>query len=397
MQHSRPKLPLDICFGIIDAVDGEDSEYRKETLKACALTSRAWLPLARGHLYRDVRQLQESLLLPFLRTIVASPELGRLVRYFGVHFENSIVLKDPRYQKRGRCSHANPVFTALHQALPHFTRLEALRFRSEDEFANNKLLLFVGMFSALKTVTDLEIEDFVFGSFCDLVALVDPFVQLERLAMNGCNWVDLPIPRPLNVTNRRLLRTLEIGQNLYAHGLLHVCPSTVDTLSLGPPPYEITRSEDDPEEDYRALSRYTDLEVLSMKGLMSHPNRPCENEHWLGWIPEALSHVRGMNLRSFDMPLRMLALGEEMGTLRALIDHSLLTRVDEILASGSFPNLCIVNVTLEAVQPPDPEVWEEEKEDLAADIIASFPKCPGAGIDVSASVSVRTWRGSQWE
>ncbi|CDO76101.1 hypothetical protein BN946_scf184649.g27 [Trametes cinnabarina] len=384
MQRPSPKLPLDICLGIVDAVAADDSEVTIATLKACALTSSAWLPLARRHLYRNVVVWREGLIFSFLRTIAASPKLGAFVEILEIRFIHCDVppwKAHYDYAFRVRNPQGSPIFILLRHALPHFTHLHWLKFDSSYLYPCTAMLLFISQFSAVKTVTDLEIDGLVFSGYRDLVTLVNPFYQVERLVVKRCNWTDLDIPQRLDLTRGRSLRFLEFEGNLYEYGVLELCPSTVDTLFLGPPKHEPDRLETDPDEKYEALSRYTELEVLSLRASLVRPGESMWSE-WLEWVPEALSHVRSMNLRSLDLPIKIYAEGAQLDGLRGLIDWTQLSRVDEILASGSFPNLCIVHVTLEVYDLEDLELWEMEKHGLVEDLLASFSKCPDLGIDV---------------
>lgn len=81
MLPERWKIPLEVCEKIIDGVEifqWDVSGY--QTLRACALVCRAWLPRSRICLFRFVRLDSARTASRCMSTVTTSPGLGQLVQ-----------------------------------------------------------------------------------------------------------------------------------------------------------------------------------------------------------------------------------------------------------------------------------------------------------------------------
>ncbi|KAH8091421.1 hypothetical protein BXZ70DRAFT_486069 [Cristinia sonorae] len=79
LHHGFPRLPIEICEYIIDAIaisSNDFEEYHmKVTLRACALVSKAWVPRCRFHLCRIVNITSYDSLVSFARYIKSFNDL----------------------------------------------------------------------------------------------------------------------------------------------------------------------------------------------------------------------------------------------------------------------------------------------------------------------------------
>ena len=68
-----PRLPLELCYAIIDNVDNLDERDHETTLRACSLTCRAFLPASRRRLFHRVFLYNASKADLFLNIICSAP------------------------------------------------------------------------------------------------------------------------------------------------------------------------------------------------------------------------------------------------------------------------------------------------------------------------------------
>ena len=178
-----PHLPAELSDHVIDYLHNDS-----QTLAACALTCRQWLPAARYHVF-GVITLYAGTCKTFAELIAASPELALVVR----SVELSSLIQSSRIWQ-------TVDFTFLH-SLTSVTYLRLSKVRLEG-------VVFDALVQALPGVSQLLIESCWFASLHDFASLASSFPHLQDLTVLPCvarptAEVTLPLP-PLQVGLRSI-------------------------------------------------------------------------------------------------------------------------------------------------------------------------------------------------
>ncbi|KAJ3480092.1 hypothetical protein NLI96_g8598 [Meripilus lineatus] len=156
-----PQLPTEICEEIISYVN------RQETLWACALVCRSWVPRSRVQLYRaaDVRG---GRIHKFLDMIVMHPHLGVNLEqlYLGGYEDSTDIYR---------------FFGDVISLLPNITSLRYISLPIP--------YLHLPLFSSgLLSLTSLTLSEIKADSFGDFVRFVSFHKHLKELTILGCSW-----------------------------------------------------------------------------------------------------------------------------------------------------------------------------------------------------------------
>ncbi|KAI0951073.1 hypothetical protein AcW1_008212 [Taiwanofungus camphoratus] len=197
-------FPNEIVEYVIDFLDPREREDR-ETLLACALTCRAWLPRSRYKLFYSVQFSDLEQLGRFGRLISAQPCLGHLVK------ELSIGLDEFPFSARSKVYGSFPFVLAGKLAKVERLRIEGLYsplVTVPPVDARTHLLL-----SEFSTITRLEINDIRFSNLVDLERLICSLVSLSELLCDVMDWTRSGYSQ--NVSKKRVtapkLRHLYVG------------------------------------------------------------------------------------------------------------------------------------------------------------------------------------------
>ncbi len=187
MAYKGPStLPYDIYCLVVDVLAADDSDpwARYSTLRACALTSSAWLSRAHFHLYRRVVLPTRSTLLCFARTITHSPQ------QFAPLVEHIDVKVSPAHGCGWSNDHRQVAIPVPPDAIAQMAKLQSARFVGSFQFAQTpaSLVAFVRAFAACAALRKVAIHRFFIPQFRELVAIVWSFQRMASLALVECGW-----------------------------------------------------------------------------------------------------------------------------------------------------------------------------------------------------------------
>jgi len=193
----RPRLPTETCEHIIDFCAYDSWLYcRPQTLRACALTCRAWLPRSRFHLYRGISLCNASHYHNFLSTVKANPLLSTFVHELDlgepvtlddekviVTTTTTVPIEDIPTKKTLQLTgsyHNNWILGVIIHLLPLLPVLCDIRFCCLPTFCG-KTLVQLSQLRRHKTITSLSLHSCSFGSARDLVRFLSWFPFMESL------------------------------------------------------------------------------------------------------------------------------------------------------------------------------------------------------------------------
>ncbi|KAJ3480954.1 hypothetical protein NLI96_g7990 [Meripilus lineatus] len=163
-RHRRnriPRLPTEICEEIISYLDGQ------ETLWACALVCRSWLPRSRVQLYRSAK-VGRKRIHKFLDMIVMHPHLG-------VNLEQLCLGDD---------EDSTDIYRFFSDVIPLLPKITSLRY----EWVPIPYLHLPLFSSGLLSLTSLTLWCIEADSFGDFVRFVSFHKHLKELTIWGCSW-----------------------------------------------------------------------------------------------------------------------------------------------------------------------------------------------------------------
>ncbi|KAJ3476639.1 hypothetical protein NLI96_g11023 [Meripilus lineatus] len=164
-----PRLPTEICEEIISYVDN------RETLWACSLVCRSWLPRSRLQLYRSARVGRERIH-KFLDIIVMHPHLGVNVKQLDLgHYDDDADNVD---------DDSTDIYQFFSDIIPLLPKITSLRYN----YVPIPYLHLPLFSSGLLSLTSLSLVGIKADSFGDFVRFVSFHKHLKELTMNGCSW-----------------------------------------------------------------------------------------------------------------------------------------------------------------------------------------------------------------
>ncbi|KAI0369429.1 hypothetical protein BV20DRAFT_1113697 [Pilatotrama ljubarskyi] len=358
-------IPLDVCFAVIDTVATDDSESLA-TLRACALTCRAWLARARIHLYRHVTLENSEELEQFLRTVAHTGELGALVRTLRL-----VAFIGNKSQCKSSSQISGPLLPNLQVLMVESHMWLGCKLRD--------LTSLISEFSvATKSLKQLRIWGFLVGNLADFVRVFEHFPSISTLCITGCFWLNVDILPCIKGPDHgfgRDLSKLVLDGNLVEEPILRITPSWLKSLELGLP--VDCRDPVNQENCFEELARFTELEHLKMKTYALDADSPCQ------WIIEVLNSVRCTTLRTLDLDY-----WGDLGPLKATIGYSQMSMLDHVLSRAPFANvrrLCF-RISTNSDNAAEVIAMEEHSKNH---ILASFRGCQKRAVEIGIVVDVR--------
>lgn len=243
--HSLPVRPLSVDLStriapeivdvIIDYLHGD-----KQSLSACCLVCKAWLPTGRYHL-RSRLSLHKSNAASFFQLIDAPKStLGHHIRHLSIQQDNSALRNlscdDDSDSYYGDSEKGCSEFR-LDDVLPRMSGLPSISSLCLSWVMNG---LGPAATSALlhgfPNLTELEFRSCAFPSLSEFAAMISAHQNLQRLALSDVEWFDLSppsnkqsLPPLLHILELYITRSSEFLSWLLAHrGSLKL-----DTVMLG--------------------------------------------------------------------------------------------------------------------------------------------------------------------
>lgn len=178
------RLPLEVCEMVIVRVaqlPQPDVHTTVQSLYACSLVCRSWVPRSRTHIFRSVLLYSSKKGKRFIIALSTTPGLGEYVD------ELTITVGYPDPGEPGGTGWIHQVLSAAAPLLVNLNRLA---------FGNLRVLhpTFIALVSQLKTVRTLIVNDFRVGnqSFREIVQLTNRFKNLQDLVISRTEW-KLPV------------------------------------------------------------------------------------------------------------------------------------------------------------------------------------------------------------
>ena len=227
VNKAYPRLPIEVCEHIIDAI-GVEHTYKygynnTKTLLACCLTSREWFYRASIYLYTDAA-LYVNKITPFSEALKGHPHVREFVRTLGIWQREGQPHRDlsllPRYFSR---------------SLPNLTRLEFYKVDFTVVYPEYSKILH--QFTA---VTSVLYHRVAFQSLHQFYRHVKGFLHLEDLLFYRPAFRALEAGRPLSTALTRRYRhklcVQTVALNLCDANDIHVfelfSPKSIATLTV---------------------------------------------------------------------------------------------------------------------------------------------------------------------
>lgn len=200
------ELPVEVWERVIDwipfynaSAGGTYQMQSRDTLRACALVCKSWVPRCQTLLFLRVHLCGTIQGQGFINIVTRTPAVGR-----GVFALKISVSPNDTEEARKAPGYYNWIYMIL-SILPSFlTSLQTLHFRSLPVLHPN----FVSFLSPLKTVHTLHLEDLVHQSFSEITRVINRFPNLKVLGLLECHWTassaGYPVPKRNNPNLDRL-------------------------------------------------------------------------------------------------------------------------------------------------------------------------------------------------
>ena len=236
----RRMIPLEVCERIIDVIPTlhvpdnttiENSQLRRSTLTACALTCRSWLFRSRYHLHQDIMIFDKGQLDRFFAILRTSPSVGTFVR-------NVRTGSRPQSKKAEDWVHLIPVYLAGPLSGLQALAIQACNWR----VVHPSFFVAVAQF---RTVTRLVLQTVKIGSSRELTRLVFSFPALEDLTIREIECIkNRPCQLFGNFRKTLPLRNLLFRRGLIGYPLLRLFEATrsnttIETLEIDFNPEEV--------------------------------------------------------------------------------------------------------------------------------------------------------------
>ncbi|KAH9928499.1 uncharacterized protein BXZ73DRAFT_90570 [Epithele typhae] len=340
------RLPPELCDETIDHLwDDIDS------LRACSLTCKDWLPSSRFHLFRSVRLRHADDLTRFRALLASAPSVALCVRKLSLNADHAGIAPDgsPRVDDGWVDATA-----ALFPLLTHLTALALARIRWHALAPATRAALT----AAADSIRQLFLFDVSFAASRDVILFLSAFPALRELYFQSVSWAhDSPSPfedadapadaqepagrmqlsylfldpasSPTLVTEwllrrpdeprlqtiqlcwRELANTKPVGDLLRASGAsletLHVEFPTGDTPDPAPAPPNgpgpdpvLTFADED-----LSLAHNTALRALHFGGLDARASRAPAGRRLFPWVAAMLGALRAPRLEEVSLALEV--------------------------------------------------------------------------------------------
>lgn len=175
----RPVLPTElwdqIIDGVADIIDFWDSEMlqrRNNTLHACSLVARSWVPRSQTQLFRYVFLNSEVRATKLVEALYHLPALGRLV--------DVLIIRPKIYQDSEKW-----IYHALSTLPLSLPCLRKLAFRDFSSLDPSSIILT----SHFSKVESLELAGSTEKSLARVVQFANQIPQLRKLNLRSCAWM----------------------------------------------------------------------------------------------------------------------------------------------------------------------------------------------------------------
>lgn len=181
-----PQFPTELCERIIDFVpfdsDPNGGAYGKrsrDTIYACSLVCRSWVPRSQYHLFLLVQLSSSRQAKAFFDVVTHSPTIGKGVLTLIISPTQEVSRETPNPP-----NFFNWIYRAL-ATLPSFlTNITTLQFERLPTLHPS----FVVLVSRFGTVERLFLNDLSNQSFCEIIQMVNRFPRLTSFRLLRCQW-----------------------------------------------------------------------------------------------------------------------------------------------------------------------------------------------------------------
>lgn len=181
------RLPTEVCERVIDYIpyytdpDGfTHTKKSRDTLSACSLVCKSWVPRCQLHLFARVELTNSLQAKSFLGILARSPSVGQGV--LGLVISPS----PPSTEQASKIPpcYYNWIYKTLTTLPSLLTKLYQLVFQRLPTLHPTFILLA----SQFKTVRCLILNDLVDQSFREIIRLVNRLPRLQELQLRWCRW-----------------------------------------------------------------------------------------------------------------------------------------------------------------------------------------------------------------
>ncbi|KAM5532934.1 hypothetical protein V8D89_013400 [Ganoderma adspersum] len=177
------RLPPELCDQAIDHLWNDP-----DTLRACSLTCKDWLPSSRYHLFRNVRLRHSDDVTRFRALLDSNPTIAPCVRKLSLSAEYD--RSSPDGAAREDDAWVNSA-AELFPMLQHVTTLALARVRWHA-LSSRTRGAFAGLFQSVRQLFLFEVS---FDASRDVVAFLSAFPALRELYFHAVSWAtDSPAP-----------------------------------------------------------------------------------------------------------------------------------------------------------------------------------------------------------
>lgn len=187
------EVPYDVWCHVIDMLPTlDDLDWLpfslSDTLRACALVRRDWLPRARKHLYKEIHLHRRSMYSALCRTLVESPELGTLIQELHWYMRRH---PEPQPGIASTEDWGNVPLTPF--AISRLTNLRVVAATSALMIPPPPSFLpFARSFGCCQTLRTIQFQDVVFPSMQEVLRTVWSLPAITTLVLISCRYPDHP-------------------------------------------------------------------------------------------------------------------------------------------------------------------------------------------------------------
>ncbi len=349
---STTRIPPELCDQTIDYLWDD-----LESLRACSLTCKDWLPSSRFHLFRNLRLRHADDVARFRALLTSSPSIAHFVRKLSLSADYDGTTPDGTAREDdGWVNGAAELFPRLHNV----TTLALARVRWHALSADTRAA-FAGV---SKSVRQLFLFEVSFDASRDVIAFLSAFPSLNDLYFQAVSWKhDSPSPfdepgtglqirdavqeagrmhlsylfldpksSPTLVTEWLLkhpdeqhLQTIQLCwrelENTQAVGdLLQASGSSLESLQVE---FPAGISEDAVMHNHLSLANNTGLRALHFGGLDVRASQAFVSNRLFPWVTAMLSQVGSRHLEEVSFALEIASVQDLLALDWARIDADL--------------------------------------------------------------------------
>ena len=350
---SRVRVPPELCDQTIDYLWDDF-----ESLRACSLTCKDWLPGSRYHLFRNVRLRHSDDVTRFRALLASSPGIAPCVRKLSLSADYDGSEEDGAAREDDAWVNSA---AELFPMLQHVTTLALARVRWHA-LSGDTRAAFAGLFKSVRQQFLFEVS---FDASRDVVAFLSAFPALQELYFQAVSWAkDSPSPfddpgaqpdmmletsrmqlsylfldpksSPTLVTEWLLqrpdsqhLQTIQLCwrelSNTKAVGdLLQASGSSLESLQVEfPAGLSADADASTALQDDLSLAHNTGLRALHFGGLDVRASRGFVSQRLFPWVTVMLSQVRSRHLQEGSFALEIASVDDLLALDWARIDRDL--------------------------------------------------------------------------